>query len=396
MPDPKQDSPGRPHTGADDELLDELESMLGIDDAMLPQLGVAHVAEDQAAEDSALFIVALDAPPIVTSLAELDASWPTIEAGVLPQWHVADVVAMITAGVAGAFTSAALTKTFAGLDKDFSRQQQGESIDRVPGEGAAGGWFHRLKYGHDLFNPFEVDWAKYAPQKGLDSFAKAFWPWVRHLLQDTFSREGLPLPGSSYLLRKLLINTFEVQYETYRTLFTLKARDAVGAVLTTAMIEAWVFGSARAEGRREQVRSYRHWGLLAGAHLVSIGIGLMQPNPSLNYASVAAAGVSGAKLMALVREVDAVLARRDAALRGRQDSLDDADRKIHAQEGALLAHAARIEDFQRGLDASLLVLRGVEGEYRSLLMDAAEEGQSLNRFLAMLEGRSGTAEERVA
>lgn len=56
--------------------------------------------------------------------------------------------------------------------------------------------FHRLLWGHDIFskkgdNPFSLMFK----QKGMCGILQA----VRHLLADTCSKQGLPLPGSSYL-----------------------------------------------------------------------------------------------------------------------------------------------------------------------------------------------------
>lgn len=55
--------------------------------------------------------------------------------------------------------------------------------------------FHRLLWGHDIFsiqgdNPFVLMFK----QKGLGGILQA----VRHLLADTASKQGLPLPGSSF------------------------------------------------------------------------------------------------------------------------------------------------------------------------------------------------------
>lgn len=61
--------------------------------------------------------------------------------------------------------------------------------------GNAYGLFHRLLWGHDVLgggrdNPFALMFN----QKGMFGVVQA----VRHLLADTFSRQGLPVPGSSY------------------------------------------------------------------------------------------------------------------------------------------------------------------------------------------------------
>ena len=59
------------------------------------------------------------------------------------------------------------------------------------------GLFHRLLWGHDVFsidkdNPFKLMLEQH---KGLSGILQA----IRHLLADTTSKQGLPLPGSSFL-----------------------------------------------------------------------------------------------------------------------------------------------------------------------------------------------------
>ena len=60
----------------------------------------------------------------------------------------------------------------------------------------ANGLFHRLLWGHDILslsadNPFKI----MVEQKGIFGIIQV----VRHLLADTMSKQGLPLPGSSFL-----------------------------------------------------------------------------------------------------------------------------------------------------------------------------------------------------
>lgn len=81
---------------------------------------------------------------------------------------------------------------------------QGDSIDKLASEKhfinrvheAADIGYHRLLWGHDIFNlrednPFKL----MIDQKGIKGILQA----VRHLIADTTSKQGLPLPGSSYL-----------------------------------------------------------------------------------------------------------------------------------------------------------------------------------------------------
>lgn len=79
---------------------------------------------------------------------------------------------------------------------------KGDYIDKIDatfknrkGENAYG-LFHRLLWGHDILsinkdNPFYLMFQ----QKGVIGIVQA----VRHLLADTLSKQGLPIPGSSFL-----------------------------------------------------------------------------------------------------------------------------------------------------------------------------------------------------
>lgn len=306
------------------------------------------------------------------SLDALKSAWPNVPDDILPQWGRGDVTAVFVAGLAGAFTSHLLKDKFAALhDGPFSKQHSGEIIDRVPGSGV-GGFFHRLKHGHDLFNPFEIDWDRYAPQKGLVGIAASFWPWLRHLLQDTFSREGLPIPGNT-VLRKLLLETIELDYNTYRSLLTVKMRDLVGATLTTAIIEGYVYAPAVLGGRVERWAGYRHLTLATGAHLVGVGAGLLLPTPSLNYGSAAAAAYFGAKLIAAIRAVDRILSDRDQVLRSRGAVLDKRDRAIDRNDFAIDAHGSSIEDFGERLKASMARIRPLTSAVPVSLPDADDK-----------------------
>jgi len=78
---------------------------------------------------------------------------------------------------------------------------EGDHIDLIDGTFKnrngenAYGLFHRLLWGHDIFslksdNPFRIMYE----QKGISGVLQV----VRHLLADTTSKQGLPLPGSSF------------------------------------------------------------------------------------------------------------------------------------------------------------------------------------------------------
>jgi hypothetical protein len=316
------------------------------------------------------------------TLEELQSEWPTISAGVLPRWQIADIPVMFAAGVAGAWSSSALMKDFGDLhDKTFARQHAGEIIDRVPGEGV-GGFFHRLKHGHDLFSPFEVDWSNYAQHKGISGLTASLWPWIRHLLQDTFSREGLPIPGSS-MLRSFIVG--HVSFDTYRELMTVKARDLVGAALTTGIMEGYVALSSLAAGQKPCLSSYRRYSLVAGAHLVSVGAGLLMPSPSLNYGSAVQAAYYGFKLLSLIREVDRILAKRDDALRERAAVLVGNSKGICTMDHLLAEHRTALDEFSRFIDEALATTGEDVDFYGTMLASVAKPGDDDSRFLTIVD-----------
>lgn len=133
--------------------------------------------------------------------------------------------------------------------------------------------FHRLLWGHDPlargeglgglpFNPIRLMMEQEKQERSGHALLGAM-QCMRHLVADTFSKQGLPLPGSSWLDNRnpdtkdwnSLINIVQklseattgsknianVQ-EIYSHLFTLKAQDFIGGgaafVLTTAYIKA--------------------------------------------------------------------------------------------------------------------------------------------------------------
>lgn len=140
---------------------------------------------------------------------------------------------------------------------------KGDYIDKVDtvfknrkGENAYG-LFHRLLWGHDvLSNHGDNPFALMVKQKGLSGILQAF----QHLIADTASRQGLPLPGSSYLdfekengcISNYLIKIAEDLSEQsvgnkresqniYAHMFTIRAQDVAG----NATIECLTAGYLR-------------------------------------------------------------------------------------------------------------------------------------------------------
>lgn len=138
---------------------------------------------------------------------------------------------------------------------------EGDHIDMVerPFKNRNGGnaycLFHRLLWGHDVFsvgedNPFALMYN----QKGLTGILQA----VRHLLADTASKQGLPLPGSSFLdvidesnktsnylikvAQQLSEETTGLKtgaQEIYSHMMTIRAQDVAAGVIVKAMSELY-------------------------------------------------------------------------------------------------------------------------------------------------------------
>jgi len=135
---------------------------------------------------------------------------------------------------------------------------------------------HRLKYGHDILNPFEV-WGDLTETYGGP--VKGGLNWIRHLAADTLSCEGLPLPGSS-LFREFLLEN--LSYDNYKTFGTVKARDLAGAGLTAAILAAYRHCGLYESNAANM--NYRSFTTNLLAHSTCLISGLMLG--SFNYGSV--------------------------------------------------------------------------------------------------------------
>jgi hypothetical protein len=147
------------------------------------------------------------------------------------------------------------------LGSRFSHK--GDNIDLSPGiDGVkkfidrhgdqCGPSFHRVMFGHDPFslhgdNPFVI----LTEQHG---FAKGTLKTVRHLLGDTFSKQGLPIPFHSYFdvgsdsdLGNLFAawsieaskGTSLSHNEAFGQLFSLRAQDITGTIATAFFAKAY-------------------------------------------------------------------------------------------------------------------------------------------------------------
>lgn len=135
----------------------------------------------------------------------------------------------------------------------------GDAIDKVNGKfvnrsgAAADLMFHRVLYGHDILsfgpdNPFYV----LTKQHGL---LRGTLQVFRHLIADTFSVQGLPIPGHSWLdytengkttnvLKKISesvsINGRQGANEAFFRMFTIKAQDIGAGGLVWATSKAYI------------------------------------------------------------------------------------------------------------------------------------------------------------
>jgi hypothetical protein len=296
-----------------------------------------------------------DTDPIQIALRDIALNrLQDIDDTVFAEWRGLDVPMMFLAGAAGAGLSWFLRDTFANWhDKDWGRHpwsaggHGGEIVDHVPGSTGGGGFGHRWRFGHDLGNPFEVPWEKYLPDIPKDGvvpiFMRKLFFWMRHLLQDTFSKEGLPLPGHS-LFRHWIepLAKTRAGRETLQFLATIKARDLVGAGATNVIMGAYLWGTEGDLARVTVKANYRAFSLMAGANLVTILCGLLVPPPatSLNWPAVPPLLYYGGRLVWLWHSIDKALAARGETLRANAATLAARGADLAGNEAAIVALAA--------------------------------------------------------
>lgn len=133
------------------------------------------------------------------------------------------------------------------------------------------GLFHRLLWGHDILDAGEDNPIKLMyEQDGLRGILQA----VRHLLADTTSKQGLPLPGSSFLdvhdvngkrsnyLIKIAQTLSDETYgskakahEIYAHMTTIRAQDVTAGVVVKSMAELYfLMRGVDDKIRRAQIR----------------------------------------------------------------------------------------------------------------------------------------------
>jgi len=320
--------------------------------------------------------------------AELIKEWPTVEYDLFPRWRKADIPVMLTVGFLGAIVSNGLHNNFREWhDNEWSKKSfpqgghSGEDADSISG------YLHRLKYGHDLFNPGQIKWDEYFRNGDIKaSLGKKIFAWLRHLFQDSFSTEGLPLPGHSYFkdqISKQILpfmsgNMDLKQAEVYKIFFTIKARDVVGAGLITTAMMLYVYGTER--GNKRKFFNYRYVSLTLGALAVCIIFGLLMPAKSFNHPALAAMVGHFVVLYKLNKRINEQLKERDEVLTFNEQALLD-------NEEMLSSAIETIDINEESLDKVMEQLNEVIKQ-SSMLLD-----QCLNEIDVILEDQDAYLDE---
>ena len=285
---------------------------------------------------------------------------PSFDGSVFAEWRKADLPVMFVTGILGGLASYFLRDFFASLHDHWGNDlttleggHGGESADWVPGASRPGGFGHRWKFGHDLLNPFEIDWKSYmdlAKESGtaLPLWMKAGFYWVRHLLQDTFSKEGLPLPGHS-LFRWLFDASKPAQREMIQFLLTIKMRDIAGAGVTNALMGSYLWATEKSLSRVVIKANYRAFSLMAGANLTTILTGLFIPPPatSLNWGALPVLGYYIVRILLMERRIHKELNARDLILAENEATLLGNLATIAGDDATLKRMIAELDEIDR-------------------------------------------------
>lgn len=239
---------------------------------------------------------------------------------------------------------------------------KGDALDVYsPGEGFVGRngerayvMFHRLLFGHDVLafgkgimphNPFALMYE----QRGLMGILQT----VRHLVADTMSQQGLPVPGSSLLdterengkpwnriidwVQQLSVESCgdkRQAQEIYSHMFTIRAQDIAAGGLIPVLNKAYFVGrSIEDPVRRAQIRLI-DTGLAFFGQAV-VGAARQKGVPYINVAMVP-------QLAKAYGDLFAASARRTRELQSLTDALcDSADEQIarHALISGMLSES---------------------------------------------------------
>ncbi len=209
--------------------------------------------------------------PVTTDLSLIERSESTLDG-----WDYCYALAVGLAGVAFSTSEASakyldeIHKAASGSSGEYDRLQtflgnlllhEGDHIDIIerPFKNRNGGnaycIFHRLLWGHDILsikedNPFVLMFQ----QHGMSGILQA----VRHLLADTTSKQGLPVPGSSFLdvvdendktsnylikiAQELSDEAFDnklMAQEVYSHMMTIRAQDVAAGTVVKLLSELY-------------------------------------------------------------------------------------------------------------------------------------------------------------
>ena len=224
--------------------------------------------------------------------SETDIKNAAKSASTLDAWDYCYAIAIGMAGVFIATNEAfgqyldQIHKAASGASGDYDKFQsflgdalrhKGDHIDAIemPFKNRNGGnaycIFHRLLWGHDILsvkgdNPFALMFN----QQGLSGILQA----VQHLLADTTSKQGLPLPGSSFLdivdennktsnyliqiaqqLSEETTGTKASAQELYSHMMTIRAQDVTAGVVVKLVTELYFrFRKIDDNIRRSEIR----------------------------------------------------------------------------------------------------------------------------------------------
>lgn len=226
---------------------------------------------------------------------------------------------------------------------------KGDALDVYsPGEGFVGRngersyvMFHRLLFGHDVlafgkgimpYNPFALMYE----QRGLMGILQA----VRHLVADTMSLQGLPMPGSSLLdterengkpwnriidwVQELSVESCgdkSQAQEIYSHMFTIRAQDIVSGSLIPVLNKAYFAARSIVDPvRRAQIRLIDTG--LAFFGQAAVGAARQKGVPYINVAMIP-------QLAKAYRDLIVASSRRTRELQSLTDALcDSADEQI--------------------------------------------------------------------
>ena len=268
---------------------------------------------------------------------------PDFDSSIFAKWRIADMPMIFVAGVLGALSSRFLRSYFDSLHTAWGQADAlkgghaGEGIDwAAEYYDRPGGFGHRTLFGHDLFNPFEIDWSEYmdkAAQSGtrLPHWLKAGLYWLRHLLQDTFSNEGLPLPGHSYIRDALNPKS---NHELIKYFGTIKMRDIAGSGVTNLIMGGYVWGTEHDFKRVILTPNYRGFSLMLGANFINLASGLLMPPPftTLNWSTLPIMGYYLFRLIKMELKIGKELKKRDIILAENEATLIANMKKVAGNE----------------------------------------------------------------